>query len=173
MAATSRTMQHLTMVSRGSKYHCRFNMMSVDINQFTTRSESLTCFHTMREQGGEVEIRTRTSRVGERCVQVVRLGTGSDHMKSTDIERKTTTGCHNCGLQQCSWMLGAPSRAGAGLKMRSQLWPTDRACVVCGYRSVNGPMQFECRACGWAMCQRHSQGHEARCDGVEIEGVST
>ena len=50
------------------------------------------------------------------------------------------------------------------------LWATYRACSVCGYRSTNGPMQFECRACGLALCNRHSHGHGASCEAIVEEG---
>ena len=47
---------------------------------------------------------------------------------------------------------------GAAVPTTTQLWATDRPCAVCGSRSAYGPMQFECRVCGTAMCYTHSRG---------------
>ena len=45
------------------------------------------------------------------------------------------------------------------------LAPTGRACTVCGYRSAHG-LQYACRACGYALCWAHRQGHDALCEAI-------
>ena len=64
---------------------------------------------------------------------------------------------------------GTEGRSSAAGHAAEPLWATHRACSVCGYRSTNGPMQFECRACGLALCDRHSHGHGASCEAI-VEG---
>ena len=50
-----------------------------------------------------------------------------------------------------------------------QLWATWRACNFCGIRNV--PWNYECRACGLAMCWPHSRGHAETCEAVTETGT--